>query len=318
MAGTPIHVYHARAEAICAVIRDVEPSRTVIALSDEAELREAIGGVEVLLVDTAPSEIWASAHRMRFVQCLGAGADGVLPAEGLPPTASITCLRGVFAHEAAEHAIMVLLALRRGLATHITRQRARSWNAFPSGTLAGDTLAIVGLGAVGSRVATLATALDMRVLGISRTAGARRDVPRGTRVSGPESLHEILRSSDHVLVSAPLTRATRGMIGESELALLRRSALIVNVARGGIVDEAALLAALYEGRVGGAALDVFAIEPLMLDSPWWSAPNTLVTPHVAGFGVRYVERAVAVLMENVARMESGAPLLHVVDRTTGY
>jgi phosphoglycerate dehydrogenase-like enzyme len=164
-------------------------------------------------------------------------------------------------------------------------------------------MGLLGRGAVGQRVARAAEAFGMKVVAFSRSHGA---------------LDEVARAADVLAVCLPRTPHTLGIVSREVIAQLPPGALVVNVGRGGLVDEAALLEALVRGDLGGAALDVFDEEPLPEKSPWWTAPNTLVTPHVAGHGLRYVERGVEVLLENVRRLERGEELLHRVDRAWGY
>jgi phosphoglycerate dehydrogenase-like enzyme len=164
----------------------------------------------------------------------------------------------------------------------------------------------------------------MRVVGIRRTSGAASGrVASGAAWHGAEvrpsgELRDAFAMSDAVVVCLPKTPTTLGLVDRAALLALRPRALVVNLGRGGIVDEAALLEALQSGHLGGAALDVFEREPLAPESPWWSAPNTIVTPHVAGFGLCYVERTLDVFFENLRRLERGEPLLHEVDPRVGY
>ncbi|MBI4951084.1 MAG: D-2-hydroxyacid dehydrogenase [Myxococcales bacterium] len=311
-----IHVLHAEgAERIAAAVRALAPERRVAACARAEELGDGLGDVEVLFATYPPAGSWAGAARLRLVQLLSAGADLLLPAPDLPPGVRVAGLGDSFATETSVHALACLLASCRALPTLCLRQAARQWRPFASPTLAGSTLGVLGLGAVGARVARLGAAFGMHVLGLRREARPTAGVDE---VFGPEGLGEILRRADYLVVALPLTPATRGLLDARALALLRPSAVLVNVARGALVDEAALDARLREGRLGGAALDAFAEEPLPPESGLWDAPNTLVTPHVAGLGRRYVERAAAVLVDNVARLERGEPLLHGIDRATGY
>lgn len=316
MAGlTPIHVYHGAAERAAAVVRRLEPDRAVVTWTEPEELAGGIAEVEVLFAGVPPRGVFAGAARLRLVQLLGAGADPLLPAPDLPPVVQVAGLGDLFAAETSEYALAAMLAQCRALPTIVTRQAAREWKQFASPTLAGRTVGILGLGAVGRRVARLAAAFGMRVLGLRRDPAPVAGVDE---VFGPDGLGELLSRADYVVVALPLTPETRGLLDDAALGRLREGAILVNVARGAIVDEAALARRLREGRLGGAALDVFACEPLPRESPLWDAPNTLVSSHVAGLGRHYVERAAEVLVENVRRLERGEPLLHLIDRARGY
>ncbi len=316
-----LHVYHARAAPrIEAAVREALPGHDVTAWTRPEELAAGLGEVEVLFTATAPGLDWSGATRLRLVQLMGAGADGLLPADGLPAGVQVAGLRGVFAAEASEHAIALLLALARGLPTLVARQAERRWRPFASAPLEGSTLCVVGLGAIGARVARIGAALGMRVVGVRRRPAPVAGVER---VRGPDELLDALAEADHAVITLPLTPGTRGLIDADALAALRPTptrptARLVQVGRGGVLDEAALLAALRDGRLGGAALDVFEEEPLPPESPLWDAPNLIVSPHLAGLGLRYLERAVEALADNVRSLDEGRPLRGLVDVGAGY
>jgi phosphoglycerate dehydrogenase-like enzyme len=208
-----------------------------------------------------------------------------------------------------------MLAITRGLPAAWTAQAKRAWEPLPAGSVSGKTVALIGLGEVGRSVAAACAALGMRVLGVRADPGP---VPHVDEVRGPDGLEPILRAADFVVVAVPLTDRTRGMLGAREIAWMKRGAVLVNVARGGIVDETALAAALRTGKLGGAALDVFAEEPLPASSPLWSTPNLVVTPHIAGWVHDYLERAIACFLANLARVEDGLPPATGVDPARGY
>ena len=198
-------------------------------------------------------------------------------------------------------------------------QAARTWRHMENAEvfeLAGKTLLLVGLGAIGQHTAQVAAALGMRVLGVRRTAS--EPFPGIEHVAGIESLHDLLPEADFVVLMTPLTPATRGLIGERELRLMKRDAYLVNVARGGVVDEAALVNALRAGWIAGAGLDVFEHEPLPPDSPLWEMTNVIITGHYAGVTPAYDVRAFEVFLDNLRRYRAGQPLRNVVDKRLGY
>jgi phosphoglycerate dehydrogenase-like enzyme len=182
--------------------------------------------------------------------------------------------------------------------------------------LAGKTLLLIGLGAIGQHTAQVAAALGMRVLGVRRTAS--EPFPGIERVAGIKSLHDLLPEADFVVLMTPWTPATRGLIGERELRLMKRDTYLVNVARGGVVDEAALINALRAGWIAGAGLDVFEHEPLLPDSPLWAMTNVIITGHYAGVTPAYDVRAFEVFLDNLRRYRAGQPLRNVVDKRLGY
>ena len=300
-----LHVYHDHAKWIADALRLAAGERhEIVAWSEPEPFVAALPSIEILVTQGPPRGVFAAATNLRLIHGLGAGVDDLLPAEDLSKDVVICGARGVFAAEASEHAIAMMLALERGLPAMFERQRAHEWKMFGVGKLEGRTAGIVGVGAIGERIMKVAAALGMEVLGTALR-------PR----SGHVPLDELLARSDHVVVCTPRTPATLNLIDARRM---KRGSFLVSLGRGGVVNETALLAALHEGHLGGAALDVFEDEPLPADSAWWSAPNTIVTPHIAGYGRHYLERVVAVALDNVDRLLRGEPLLHRVDRALGY
>jgi phosphoglycerate dehydrogenase-like enzyme len=220
-------------------------------------------------------------------------------------------------------AIAVTLAMFRRLHLAVRRQSERRWaqDEISAGRvnrqLAGARVLIVGLGAIGRAAAARFSALGARVSGIRRTPDGA-GVPHVETVAGADRLFALLPSADVVLLAAPQTPQTRHLIGARELAAMKDDTLLVNVSRGKLVDEAALVEALAAGRIGGAALDVFEHEPLASDSALWTLPNVLITPHTSGFRPDHWDAATSLFAENLRRFESGEPLLNVVDKRAGY
>jgi phosphoglycerate dehydrogenase-like enzyme len=293
-----VHVLHPEPSEIAAMVR--ARGREAI---EWTTLPDAIDA-EVIFAMMPPRAGWASATRLRLVHIMGVGADTLLPSPDLPKDVRIAGARDLYAAEVAEHAITMLLALRRGLPTIVKRQEQKLWKQYAYDKLEGRTLGVFGRGEAGRRVERIATAMGMRVLAVTRTNGA--------------SLEAVLRESDALVVAAPHTPATHHAIDARALSYLPEGALVINVARGGIVDEDALFEALGRGHLGGAALDVFEEEPLPRESRWWSAPNTIVTSHLAGVARRYIEGVVDRMIENVRRLEAGEALLGEIDREAGY
>lgn len=314
-----IHIYHGisqeLSEALARPLRARLPDREVIVWAREDELRAGIGEVEALLAYRPPRGLWAGATRLRLFQMMGAGVDALLPAPDLPAGVQIANARGIHGPQMSEFALGMILALAKKLPRALEQSRDRLWKPYAVDTIEGRTLGILGLGAIGSAVAEKASALGMRVIGTQREPKA---TPHVERVFAGDGTRDVLRESDFVVVLLPLTPRTRGSLGAVELGWIRPSAYLVNLARGGIVDEDALAAALRAGRLAGAALDVFAEEPLPATSPLWSAPNTILTPHVSGLGPGYMDRLTEIFAENLQRIETGRPLRNEVDRARGY
>ncbi len=309
-----IHVYHERAAELAGRIRDLARGRSVVALASRDELRAAIRELEVVLAPEPPRDGWAGAERLRLIQLLGAGADQLLPSPDLPECVEVAGVRGVFAADVAEHVLAMMLVHARRIPALLVDQERRRFEPTPRPTLAGERLTIVGLGEVGRRLARIATVIGMRVRGVSRTG---RPI-EGINVVASDRVAEAIGDARFVVLAVPLTAHTRGMFDRAMLARLRRDAVVVNVARGGILDERALTDALTSGRIAGAAVDVFEHEPLPPDHFLWTASNLIITPHIAGLGEHYVDRCFEVLLDNVRRLDAGLPRCGVVDRKLGY
>jgi D-2-hydroxyacid dehydrogenase (NADP+) len=278
------------------------------------ELERRAGEADVLAV----SGLWrnallASAPKLRFVQSLSAGTDQYDKALFAKAGVRLANAQGVNERAVAEHAMALILALTRQLHKARDNQRERRWRgmigdrALREQELGRKTLVVVGLGRIGARLARLARAFEMRVIGVRRMARPTPDA--ADEIVAPTGLAGALAEADVVALTCPLTPETEGLIGAAALHALKPGALLINVARGRVVDEAALLAALADGRVGAAALDCFHDEPLAPESPFWALPNVLITPHSAGETARYETNLVDILVDNVERLLRGETTL---------
>lgn len=275
----------------------------------ERRFGELVGAAEVLYGipgDTPQGLAWAvrSAPRLRFVQATSAGAGqqvraAALTAEELRRVA-VASASGVHGVPLAEWAFFGLLAFAKGLPRLLRDARSHRWGHYPLDELRGMTLLVVGVGAIGSEVIRLGEAFGMRVVGVARS---ERD---GFHAAG--ELDDLVADADAVVVTLPLTDETRGLVSRETIARMRDGAIFVNVGRGGVVDEEALVDALRSGKLRGAALDVFAEEPLPDSSPLWSMENVLVSPHTAALSVRENERIVDLFCDNLRRYLDGRPL----------
>jgi phosphoglycerate dehydrogenase-like enzyme len=228
----------------------------------------------------------------------------------------ITRADGVHVGPLAEFAIFGLLAFTKGLPRLLADKEARRWDHYPMAELAGSTVLIVGLGSIGREVARLAKALGMRVLAVNRTG--RSDCSFVDEAIPSRSLNDALPKASAVVLTLPLTDETKGMIDKVAIGNMQPGAILVDVGRGGVVDEAELVRALEERRVAGAALDVFANEPLASDSPLWDLPNVLISPHTAALSVHENKRIVALFSENLSRYLNGDELVGRVDPDLFY
>lgn len=279
---------------------------------------------------------WSAAPNLKWIQFHYAGVD-LVNLDRIPPDVVITSASGVHSVVMAEHTFALLLGLRRRLPTMFAWQSRGEWatdrwEQFVAPTLRGQTLGILGYGSIGREVARLGNCFGMTVLAFKRNP--RRSADNGYQIPGvgdpdgslpaeyfgPDRLHEFLARSDVVVNLLPATRATRRLIGAAEFAAMKPSALFLNLGRGVTVDQDALVEALLEGRIAGAALDVFDPEPLPAESPLWRIDprRLIISPHVSGFFPGYDDEASRLWAENLRRYLAGEPLLNVVDREAGY
>jgi D-2-hydroxyacid dehydrogenase (NADP+) len=294
---------------------DALPDRNIRMLTDKAQLAEAIEEIEVILVFRPPRGLWTGARRLKLIQTVGAGVDSVLPAPDLPPQVAVTNARGIHSDQMAEHAVLMMLAFAKKLPQAMANQREHLWQFYASDTLAGRMCVVVGMGTIGQEVARRAKQFKMTVIGIQRQP---KQFEYADEVLPTDQLSAALQRADYAVVILPLTDTTRHLLDAECLAALPSAAVLVNMARGGIVDEAALAQMLRDGRLKGVALDVFADEPLPESSPLWAVPNLIITPHIAGLVPDYLERVLEIFTDNIQRLESGRPLVNLVDRQRGY
>ncbi len=294
------------------------------ALTREQILQE-VGDAEVVFGNVSRAAFLA-AKNLRWIQCHGAGVDSLIAIDELVESdVQLTNTSGAHAATIAEHFFGMLIGLARRLPQLYEAQRHREWvdwsawpkkvGARPVGLL-GMTLGVIGLGNIGRAIAARARAFEMRVVAVDV-----RSIPRPDFVSQlwpTDNLPELLTCSDAVVVTVPGTPQTLGMLDKQALALMKPTAYLSVVSRGGVVDEEALAVMLKEGRLAGAALDVAAAEPLPDDSPLWDAPNLILTPHCAGKSETTTALATAIFQENLRRYLAGEPLINLVDKRLGF
>jgi phosphoglycerate dehydrogenase-like enzyme len=276
------------------------PQHTFLDAWDRETLRRLLPEADVAFTPFIDRDVFPSATRLRWVQS---------PAVGV---GSLMC---------AEHVLGVTIALARRLPATLRAQAAHRWAQeeleTETRTLQGQRMGIIGLGAIGCEVAKIAAPFGFRVSAIRRRAG--EPVPDGVdEVWTPDRLPDLLAQSDVVVLAAPHTPETKRLMGRAQIDRMKPGALVVNVARGKLVDDEALIEALRDGRLGGAALDVFSQEPLDPSSPYWGLPNVIVTPHTSGAMQDYWTPLVALFADNLRRFEKGEPLRNVVDKVAGY
>jgi len=318
-------------------IQAAAPGSRIINLSVEGLADGPVDDVEVLLrgwlVAEAFDRLLARAPHLTWVHSATSGVERALTPAALARDVLVTNARGVFSRPIAEHVLLMILAVSRHLPDLLELQRERTWQPLEGRELRELTIGIVGYGSLGRSVASLASAFGSRVIALRRRpdavdepsaadSGAEGEgfpyEPRLDRVVGPDGLHELLAESNIVVLAAPLTAETEGMIDEAAVGAMKRDAWLINVARGRLIDDTALIRALRENRIGGAALDTFRDEPLPQGSPYWDLPNVILTPHTAWSSARVLDRSIDLFCDNLVRFSRGEPLRNVVDPAAGY
>jgi len=269
---------------------------------------------DALLAWRPPGRLAARAPRVRWIQSLTGGCEQWLGSD-TPPGAVLTCARGTHRVQMSEHILAALFLCAKDLAGIVLDQAQSRWRRRINPTLAGATLGILGLGAIGVEVARLAAALDMRVIGTKREPTA---IPHVAHVYPPAETTRVLAESDYVLLLLPSTAETRGILDKSALARLKPSAFVLNFGRGDLVVDADLVEAVRGRRIAGAVLDVFTTEPLPPEHPFWTTPGIVVLPHVGGLHPTRDTIVASLWVDNLRRFLAGQPLLQVVDRARGY
>jgi D-2-hydroxyacid dehydrogenase (NADP+) len=301
-------------------IRQAAPNTRVLSRAELRAQPAAWREAEILLTLRISPERLAEAAQLRWIQTLSAGVDHMLsPALSARKALAITNASGVHAEPIAEHSFMLMLALARRLPRVLELQREPRWDSEPFRenlpTLAGSTLGILGVGAIGQHIAQLGAAFGMRVLGMRRSGAA---VPHVEQVFPPSGLHALLRQAQYIVNVLPLTAETRGLLGPSEFAQVRPGAVLINVGRGATVQTEALITALKTGQLAGAGLDVTDPEPLPTDHALWRCENVIITPHYSGGRPGYLQRVTQLFLANLRRYRDGEPLENMVDLQAGY
>ena len=299
------------------------PHVNVVHLPDYKRVDEEIGDAEIVVAWSIRPKQIAAAKKLRWIHSPAAAVHQLIFPELVNSDIILTNAREVHGPVVAEHVIALIFALAKKIPSSVRLQEKHVWgqqilwDELPRvREVAGATLGLIGLGSIGGAVAKSAKALGMRVIAV------REHPEKGSEgadaVFGPAQIDEVFRQSDYVVLAAPVTTSTKAIANAERLALMKDDACLINVARGPLVDETALSAALRGKKIGGAALDVFPKEPLAADSPLWDVPNLLITPHTAALTDKLWERHYALFSENLRRRLAGQPLLAVVDKRKGY
>ena len=319
MRDRPVVVLHDGAAPSAELMAPVT-ALTQVRYTDEAGLADALAGAEVLFayhfLSGALAEAWHGADSLRWLHVAAAGVDSFMTPQVRASDVVVTNSRGVFDDAIAEYVLGQVLSFAKDLPGSWRRQQQHTWEHRESERVAGTRALVVGTGPIGRAIARLLRAAGLQVRGSGRRA--REEDPDFGVVCAQEDLHGELAAADWVVLAAPLTDSTRGMIDAEALSAMRSTARLINVGRGELVRTEDLVAALQQGTIAGAALDVLETEPLPAGHPLWDLPTALVTPHCSGDFIGWRGALVELFAANLARWQAGEPLHNVVDKTRGY
>jgi len=292
----------------------------MIVSDDSVKLREAAPQADAIFYATTKAgllaEVLPNATKAHWVHSMWTGVEGLLTPEMLAHPAQLTNGRGVFKWPLADWVVAVMLYFAFDFGRIVRQQQAGLWEPFIAGRLEGKTLGIVGYGSIGSAAAARAKVFEMRIIAMRRKSAPSDGLVDQSYTSA--DLRQLIAKSDYLLLALPLTPDTRGMIGAAEIAAMKSSAVLINVGRGPVIDEPALIAALDSGKIRGAALDVFSVEPLPAGHAFYKMNNVLLSPHTADRVEGFLGPAVDAFLENLDRFLHGKPLENVVDKNAGY
>ena len=305
-------------------LRKEFPQLEVVRMTTYEGIERELTDSDVLFTQSLRPEQFRVAKNLRWIHSPAAAVHQFLFPELISSNVVLTNAREVHGPVVAEHVLAVIFALAKRIPQDVRFQQKHVWGqevlwseGQAPAELADATLGLIGLGSIGRNVAKRAAALGMHVICVREHAASAR--PEGVEEVLPSSrLHDLLARADYVVLAVPVTEATRAMIGTQQLSQMKRGACLVNVGRGPLIQENALIEALREHTIAGAALDVFDQEPLPPDSPFWDLENVLITPHTAGMTTKLWERHYKLFSENLLRFLQGEPLLAVVDKKQGY
>ena len=304
-------------------IRAFSPQVTLAIVHDREQYRAELPSADGVFGSPGRDDR-AAATKLRWIQTGSAGVDSLLTPDLVASDVVVTCAKGCYGPEIAEHVFALLLGLTRGVVAQVRlagQPNGKRWASAPGKPveLRGMTMGIIGLGGIGRETARRAKAMDMKVIAVDAEPMYDEHYAVADEIRlVDDGLDDLLERSDVIVVAAPLTRRTEGMLGKSQFERTKRGAYFVNVSRGKLVETDALIAALRDGRLAGAGLDVTHPEPLPDEHPLWELANVVITPHTAGRSQLVYDRVQAVLAENVGRYVAGLPLLNQVDKQKGY
>jgi phosphoglycerate dehydrogenase-like enzyme len=289
------------------------PDLAIHTATNEGEAEDFMGEIDILLAFRITDALLKKAVRLQWIQAMTAGVDQFLDLPSLRKDILVTSTRGIHKPQMSEMAFLFMLALNRRFPQMVRNQDQKIWRPWPTGLLHGKKVGILGLGAIGKEIARKCKAFDMTVYGTART---KKDIEEVDFFFLPDGLHEVIREVDYLINVMPLTPQTKRLIGARELSAMKSTAFLISLGRGQTIDEGALVQALQDGEIAGAALDVFCTEPLPKDSPLWEMKNVIITPHIGGMSDNYVEQILSVFENNLQRFLEGErqDLINYIER----
>ena len=310
-----IVVYHRRAREYCSLLRERFPELEIAGGSEADSLSQHMASADIVLCFDFPHILLKEGKQLRWIQLTSAGVEQLLEDRESLEGIVVTNTRGMHADIIADYALGAIVILQWRFLDLFADKNAKRWGQWATEPLSGKTLGILGMGAIGCEIGRRARSCGMAVMGLKRHPV---EVEGVNRVFGPHQLREMLPLCDFVVVALPMTSETFHMIGEKEFRAMKEKSSIINISRGSIVNELSLIKALREKWIGGAFLDVFEKEPLPSDSPLWTFPNIMITPHIAGMLQDYPARVIDIFGDNLRRWVAGLPLQNQVDLARGY
>jgi len=294
------------AEAFAEQLRPNFPDVAFFAAAEPQDALSNCGDCDVLMTrnDDCFEAVIRAMPRLKFIQALTTGTELIEAMPGLAPDVLITAARGFHGPQMSELAFLFMLSFARKLPAIIADQKQRRWNRVPQSLLVGKTLVVLGVGRIAEELARRAKVFDMRVVGVS---GSRTAAPGFDAIYPRDRLHEVVAQADFLIMLVPATPENHHLVDAAMLGAMKPTAVLINIARGEVVDEAALIAALTQRRIAGAGLDVFANEPLPPESPLWGMDNVLITSHIGGMSDNYVEQVMPIVIENLRAYRAGTP-----------
>jgi phosphoglycerate dehydrogenase-like enzyme len=282
------------------------------------KLSDLLAGAEVIFGLRLPQGVLSRSPDLKWIQVMSAGVEHFLDADMLDSQVKLTNVSGIHATPMGEFVIGLMLMFVKKSPVCLDLKQRKKWERLSPGVLNSKTVGIIGLGSIGKEVARLSKAFNMKIIATSRSARENTRARNVDIMVPSHQLDSLLQESDFVVLTVPFTSETRKMIGEPELKQMKSTAYLINIARGGIIDEPALIKALEQRWIAGAGLDVFSVEPLPLDSPLWKMPEVIISPHIAGIRPDYALAATGLFIDNLRRYLNGVRLKNIVDKKRGY